>query len=148
MSPELAGRFFTTSDIWEAPVNTSGLCYAYPLSRVRLFVTPWAHQVFCPWGFSRQEYWSGLPCPPPGEFFQPRDRTQVSHIAGKFFTIWSSRKPKNIGVGGLSLFQGSSLPMNQTRVSCIAHGFYTNWVPREADLYTIINVFAHNWILL
>ena len=20
----------------------------------------------CPWGFSRQEYWSGLPCPPPG----------------------------------------------------------------------------------
>ena len=23
-------------------------------------------RVFCPWGFSRQEYWSGLPCPPPG----------------------------------------------------------------------------------
>ena len=22
--------------------------------------------IFCPWGFSRQEYWSGLPCPPPG----------------------------------------------------------------------------------
>ena len=21
----------------------------------------------CPWGFSRQEYWSGLPCPPPGD---------------------------------------------------------------------------------
>ena len=21
----------------------------------------------CPWGFSRQEYWSGLPCPPPGK---------------------------------------------------------------------------------
>ena len=22
--------------------------------------------LLCPWGFSRQEYWSGLPCPPPG----------------------------------------------------------------------------------
>ena len=21
----------------------------------------------CPWGFSRQEYWSELPCPPPGD---------------------------------------------------------------------------------
>ena len=37
------------------------------LSRVRLFVTPWtvAHQA--PWsmGFSRHEYWSGLPFPSP-----------------------------------------------------------------------------------
>ena len=26
-----------------------------------------AHQVPLPMGFSRQEYWSGLPCPPPGD---------------------------------------------------------------------------------
>ena len=34
------------------------------LSRVQLFVTPWtvAHQAPPPMGFSRQEYWSGLPC--------------------------------------------------------------------------------------
>ena len=25
----------------------------------------------CPWGFSRQEYWSGLPCPPPGHIPNP-----------------------------------------------------------------------------
>ena len=25
----------------------------------------------CPWGFSRQEYWSGLPCPPPGDLPKP-----------------------------------------------------------------------------
>ena len=24
-------------------------------------------RLFCPWGFSRQEYWNGLPCPPPGD---------------------------------------------------------------------------------
>ena len=37
-------------------------------------------------GFSTQEYWSRLPSPSPGESSQPRDRTQVSCIAGGFFT--------------------------------------------------------------
>ena len=43
------------------------------LSRVWLFATPWtvACQTPCPWGFSRQEYWSGLPCPPPGDLLIP-----------------------------------------------------------------------------
>ena len=37
-------------------------------SHVQLFMTPWtiAHQAPLPMGFSRQEYWSGLPWPPPG----------------------------------------------------------------------------------
>ena len=39
------------------------------LNRVGLFVTPWivAQQAPLSMGFSRQEYWSGLPCPPPGD---------------------------------------------------------------------------------
>ena len=37
--------------------------------------------------------------------FQPRDRTQVSRIAGGFFTVESQGKPKNTGVGSLSLLQ-------------------------------------------
>ena len=38
-------------------------------SRVRLFVTPWtvACQASLSMGFSRQEYWSGLPRSPPGD---------------------------------------------------------------------------------
>ena len=38
------------------------------LSRVQLFVTPWtgARQAPLSIEFSRQEYWSGLPFPPPG----------------------------------------------------------------------------------
>ena len=37
------------------------------LSRVRLLVTPWtaAHQALRSMGFSRQEYWSGVPSPSP-----------------------------------------------------------------------------------
>ena len=27
--------------------------------------------LLCPWGFSRQEHWSGLPCPPPGDLPNP-----------------------------------------------------------------------------
>ena len=42
--------------------------------------------------FSKQEYWSGLPFPSPEPFpsSQPRDRTQVSCIAGRRFTIWAT----------------------------------------------------------
>ena len=44
------------------------------LSRVRLFATPWtvAHQAPLSMGFSRQEYWSGLPFPSPGDLPNPR----------------------------------------------------------------------------
>ena len=43
------------------------------LSRVRLFVTLWivAYQAPPPMGFSRQEYWSGLPFPSPGDLPNP-----------------------------------------------------------------------------
>ena len=36
-------------------------------------VTPWAvaHQGPMSMGFSRQEYWSGMPCPPPGDLPDP-----------------------------------------------------------------------------
>ena len=43
------------------------LCCAWLLSHVRFFATTWtvARQVSLSMGFSRLEYWSGLPCPPP-----------------------------------------------------------------------------------
>ena len=57
------------------------VCYALLLSCVWLFVTPWtvARQAPLSMGFSRQEYWSGLPCPPPGDLpnsgIKPRSPT-------------------------------------------------------------------------
>ena len=53
------------------------LCILLPivklLSRVRLFATPWtvAYQDSLSMGFSRQEYWSGLPFPSPGDLPDP-----------------------------------------------------------------------------
>ena len=60
-------------------------------SLVCLFVTPWtvASQTPPSMGFSRQEYWSGLPCPPPGDlpdpWSEPVSLTSPA-LAGRFFT--------------------------------------------------------------
>ena len=37
-------------------------------------------------GFSKQEYWSGLPCPPPGDLPNPRIEPNSLALAGGFFT--------------------------------------------------------------
>ena len=49
------------------------MCCACSVSRVQIFATPWtvAHQAPLSMGFSRQEYWSGLPCSPPGNLPDP-----------------------------------------------------------------------------
>ena len=48
-------------------------CMLSHFNRVLLFVTLWtiACQAPLSMGFSRQEYWSGLPCPPPGDLPNP-----------------------------------------------------------------------------
>ena len=63
----------------------------HTLSHVQLFVTPWtvAHQAPLSLGFSRQEYWSGLPFPPPEDLPDPgiEAASLVSPaLAGGFFT--------------------------------------------------------------
>ena len=59
------------------------------LSRVRLFVTPWnvTHQAPLSMGFSRQEYWSGLPFPPPGDLPNPGIKpASLNVFCIRFFT--------------------------------------------------------------
>ena len=48
-------------------------CMLSPFSHIQLFGTPQtvAHQAPLSMGFSRQEYWSGLPCPSPGDLPDP-----------------------------------------------------------------------------
>ena len=64
------------------------------LSRVRLFVTLWtvAHQAPPPMGFSRQEYWSGLPFPSPGDLPDPgMPGSQVATVLGRIGLPWWCR---------------------------------------------------------
>ena len=55
-----------------------------------------------------------------GGSFQPRDQTEVSRIAGGFFTSWATREAKNTGVGSLSLLQWIFLTQesNQSLLHC------------------------------
>ena len=49
-------------------------------------------------GFSRQEYWSGLPCPPPGDLPDPGiepTTTTSPALAGRFFTTSATILHKN-----------------------------------------------------
>ena len=67
-------------------------------SRVRLFVTPQtvAHQAPLSIGFSRQECWSGLPSPPPGDLPDPGiepSSLKSPALAGGFFTTGTPGKP-------------------------------------------------------
>ena len=82
--------------------------------------------------FSTPEYWSGQPfCPLLSS--QPRDLTQVSHIAGGFFTSWATREAQEYQEY-YPFSRRSSQPRNRTRVYCIASGFFTVWAIREAQV--------------
>ena len=78
---------------------------AQMLSRVRLCVTPWtaARQAPLSMGFSRQEHWSGLPCPPPGNRPNPGIKPEsrgFPALAGGFFTIGATWEAPNKYVPG------------------------------------------------
>ena len=58
------------------------------LSRVQLFMTPMTVACQSPlsMGFPRQEYWSGLPVPTPGDLPNPEIQPSSLALAGGFFT--------------------------------------------------------------
>ena len=62
------------------------------------FVTPWTcfrfHQPPLSMGFSRQEYWSGLPFPSPGDLPYPGIELTFPELAGKFLITEPPGKPK------------------------------------------------------
>ena len=83
-------------------------CCAYSLSCVRFFATSWTatHQAPPSMGFSRQEYWSGLPCPPPGHLSFPRIERRSPALQADSLLSEPPGKPQNTGVGSAFLLQG------------------------------------------
>ena len=68
------------------------------LSRVQLFATPWtvAHQAPLSMGFSRQEYWSGLPFPSPGDLPDPGIKPKSPTLQADTLTSEPPGKPRVI----------------------------------------------------
>ena len=97
------------------------MCVLSRFSRVRLFVTLWtvALQTPPPKGLSRQEYWSGLPCPPPGNLPNPgiKPESLVSpSLAAGFFTTSATWEVPHIFILSNSaklLFWALILPRGQ-----------------------------------
>ena len=77
--------------------------HAQSLNRVLLFETPWtvARQALLSVGFSRQDYWSGLPFPSLGDLPHPgmEPTSPLSPVlAGRFFTTELSAKHLELGI--------------------------------------------------
>ena len=101
---------------------------------VPLFVIPWivAHQVPLSKGFSRQEYWSGLPFPSSGDLpdarIEPMSLASPA-LAGRFFTTSATC--------GWSLFPGHPAPTFE-RKDCldrekrVQQGHQRLYIPRES----------------
>ena len=78
-------------DVTKSQTQLSDWTDCSHFSPVQQFVTPWtlAHQAPLSMGFSREEYWSGFPWPPPGDLPDPgTEPTSLIFpaLANRFFT--------------------------------------------------------------
>ena len=78
------------------------------VSHVQLFATPWgvAHQALLSVGFSRQEHWSGLPFPSPGDLPDPGIKLESPALQADSLPFELRGKPCNI-----LDFSGSLVPL-------------------------------------
>ena len=85
--------------------GTACVCLLSGFSHIRFCGTLWtvARQAPLPLGLSRQEYWTGLPCPPPGDFPNPR-LLGISCIS-----CWATWKVPSIGYLYSFFFNNTSL---------------------------------------
>ena len=85
-------------------------------------MTPWtvAHQAPLYMGFSRQEYWSGLPCPPPEDLLNSGIKPRSPAFQADSLMSEPPGKPKNTGADSLSLLQGifPTQELNQDLLHC------------------------------
>ena len=102
--------FMSSNPGWH-PIMDSFLvlcCSVLSCSVVYDPLTPWtiAPQALLSLGFSRQEYWSGLPCPPSGDLPNPGIKPRFPALQVDSLPSEPPDKPKNTGVGSLSLLHG------------------------------------------
>ena len=110
------------------------------LSHVWLFATLWTavHQPPLSMGFPRQEYWSGLSFPTPGDLLDPgiKPRSPVSPaLAGRFFTTATPGKPK-VQAKTLRVILDSLLPFTHHGHSVRNSVVFTFKIYQESDHFS------------
>ena len=83
----------------------------------------WPTRLLCSWGFSRQEYWSGLPCPPSGIFPTQGSNPSFPHCRQTLYCLSHQGSPRMLERVAYPFSRGSSQPRNGTGVSCTAGRF-------------------------
>ena len=80
-------------------------------------------------GFSRQEYWSGLPCPPSGHLLNPGIKPRSLALQADSLPSEPLRKPKNTAVGGPSFLQGNFMTqeVNRDLLHCMQFLYQLNY---------------------
>ena len=81
-------------------------------------------------GLSREEYWSGLPFPSPGDLPRPGIEPTSPALAGRFFTCWAIREA-SIAISLQKMFAEWSNPrMTMTNISCplTKHCTHITWL--------------------
>ena len=92
-----------------------------------------AHQAPLSMRFSRQEQRSGLPCPPPGDLPNPGIKPRPLTLQASSLPSEPSGKPKNTGVGSLSLLQGICPTQESNWGLLHCRWIFTSWNTREAQ---------------
>ena len=111
---------------WNSPGQNAGVG-SLPFSRGssqprdRAQVSHIAGEFFTRWATKEaQEYWSGLPCPPPEDLPNPGIKPTFPTLKADSLSSKAPGKPKNTGVGSLSLLQQIFLTqeVNQSLLHC------------------------------
>ena len=102
-----------------------------------------AARLLCPWGFSRQEYWSGLPCLPPGDHPNPGIEPGLPHCRWILYHLSYQGGPRVLEWVACPFSRGSSQSSNRARVSCIIGGFFTSWATRNSQNLHKTYAFRH-----
>ena len=97
----------------------------------------WQHglqspRLLWPWGFTRQEYWSGLPFPSLRDLPNPGTELHLPHCRWILYCLSHQGSPRILEWVAYPFFRGSYWPRNWIGVLCIARGFFTSWATREA----------------
>ena len=103
------------------------------LSHVRLFAIPWTvvYQTSLSMGFSRQEYWSGVPFPSPGDLPDQGSNRGLLHCRQKLYPLSHQRSPRHPYFSLKGPFGTASSSQHQSLVPLISSTCFSGSHPWE-----------------
>ena len=144
----VANGVFCSLQLSDIPLYLCTVCCAV-FSRSVVSNSLWLYgrqptRLLCPWGFSRQEKGSGLPCPPSGDLTNLGMELRSPALQQDFFYHLSHQgSPRILNWVAYPFSMETSQLRNWTEVSCISGGLFTSWTTQETP-YMYYIFFIHS----